>query len=167
MRFQDSHLGRLRSLLGPVPLLVPGALVVVEDRSGRLLLQQRVDDHEWEIPAGSCEPGQSFAATAVTELREETGLEAAERDLVPFACLSDPAEHTIVYPNGDVVLAYAMCFLLTGVDAAAVEPRPDGVETRSVGWYPAHGLPAPVRSGTRSVLDLLGRFHATGTFQAR
>ncbi|MGJ7441277.1 NUDIX domain-containing protein [Aquipuribacter sp. MA13-6] len=167
MSFQDSHLGRLRAVVGPVPLLVPGAQVVVEDRSGRLLLQQRVDDHEWEVPAGSCEPGQSFTATAVAELQEETGLLASEADLVPFACLSDPGEHTLVYPNGDVVLAYAMCFLLPGVDAAAVHPRPDAVETRSVGWYLREDLPAPLRSSTGVVLALLERFRASGAFQAR
>jgi len=37
--FADSYLGRLRSLVGPRLLLVPGARVVIENEAGEILLQ--------------------------------------------------------------------------------------------------------------------------------
>lgn len=166
MNFADSHLGQLRALVGHMPITVPGAQVVVRDQDGRLLLQRRFDDGTWEVPAGACEPGQSFAQTAVAELAEETGLVVSETDLVPFASLSDPNVHTLHYPNGDVVLAYALCFLLDGVDAATTHPRPDRVESTEVDWFARSSLPSPVRSTTVAVLELLDRYRASGQFQA-
>ncbi len=167
MGFADSHLGHLRSLVGPMPIAVPGAQVVVRDRYGRVLLQQRTDDGTWEVPAGACEPGQSFARTAVVELAEETGLASDEADLIPFACLSEPDVHTLRYPNGDVVLAYAMCFLLDGVDPVMQQPRPDLTEADRVGWFEPDALPAPLRDATVAVLDLLQRYLDAGLFQVR
>ena len=31
-------------------------------------------------------------------------------DLVPFATFSDPVAHLLIYPNGDQVHAFALCF---------------------------------------------------------
>jgi 8-oxo-dGTP diphosphatase len=52
-----------------------GALVV---RRGRLLLVRRAQDPwkgSWDIPGGFCDAGEHPEATAVRELREETGLD--------------------------------------------------------------------------------------------
>ena len=54
-----------------------------------MLLTKRADDGSWCAPAGAAEPGGSFARTAVDELAEETGIEGAENDLIPFGCLSE------------------------------------------------------------------------------
>ena len=59
-----------------------GALVV---RDGRVLLVRRSIDPwrgRWDIPGGFCEQGEHPEATAVRELREETGLEIAIESLV-------------------------------------------------------------------------------------
>ena len=40
----------------------------------------------WELPMGTCEPGVSAAATAATELREETGLVAGQHRTSSRAC---------------------------------------------------------------------------------
>ena len=54
------------------------ALVVVYTPQLDVLLIERADfpDH-WQSVTGSQEPGESLAATATRELREETGIEAA------------------------------------------------------------------------------------------
>lgn len=49
------------------------------DTIQHILVQRRADSGAWEIPAGACEPGQSFATAAVAELAQETGIVAERR----------------------------------------------------------------------------------------
>ena len=102
MSFEGSSLWRVRQKVGNDLLLWPGATVLVEDADGRILLGLRRDNGEWAMPGGGAEAGGSFASTALDELREEVGLEADAGDLIAFACVSEPADHLIPYPNGDL-----------------------------------------------------------------
>lgn len=42
---------------------------------GRLLLQRRADTGEWGVPGGGWEDGETFAETAMREVREETAVD--------------------------------------------------------------------------------------------
>ena len=54
------------------------ALVVVHTNDLRVLLLERADfAGHWQSVTGSAEPGEAIDATAVRELREETGIDAA------------------------------------------------------------------------------------------
>ena len=57
--------------------------VIVTD-GRRLLLGHATRSPRWDIPKGEAEPGESFAAAARRELREETGLDAPEAALRPL-----------------------------------------------------------------------------------
>jgi 8-oxo-dGTP pyrophosphatase MutT (NUDIX family) len=163
MTFSGSYLWRLRQRIGRDLVLMPGAMIVVESGSG-ILMTERYDDGRWSLPAGAAEEGGSFALTALTELREETGLSASEEDLIPFGCLSEAEMHTIHYPNGDVTHCFAMCFKLKKWTGELVA---DHDETRRVGFFDPRRLPAPVHEPTRIAIDLYLRFSETGRFQVR
>ncbi|PMY37394.1 NUDIX hydrolase [Pseudomonas sp. GW456-L14] len=45
---------------------------------GGQILFVRKDRAKWSLPGGKVEPGESLAAAAIRELREETGLDASE-----------------------------------------------------------------------------------------
>ena len=65
--------------------------VIVTDGE-RILLGHATRSPRWDIPKGLAEPGESFAAAAVRELFEETGLcvtESELRDLGVHAYLRD------------------------------------------------------------------------------
>lgn len=54
---------------------------MLDDR--RVLLGHATRSPRWDIPKGLAEPGEDFAAAAVRELREETGLDVDPAALVP------------------------------------------------------------------------------------
>lgn len=168
MSFADSHLGVLREKVGSMPIAAPGVQVAVTDpECERVLLQRRVDTGEWEIPGGACEPQWSFAENASRELEEETGIPVDALDLTPFTTVSGAAKHTLRYPNGDVVIAFAVCFHATlQVDALASRTgRGDG-EAEPPTWFEIADLPAPMHAPTLVALRRLLGHLRTGGFVA-
>jgi mutator protein MutT len=85
---------------GPTPVGI--ALV---ERRGSYLIRQRPPGTAmagyWEFPGGKCEPGESPAAAAARECREEIGIE------VNVGALRREVEHR--YPHGWVRLSYYDC----------------------------------------------------------
>jgi 8-oxo-dGTP pyrophosphatase MutT (NUDIX family) len=145
-------------------VLMPGAMVAVQRDDRRVLLTKRTDDGTWCLPAGAAEPGGSFARTAIDELAEETGIEVAERDLVPFGCLSEAETHTIHYPNGDVTHCFALCFLTRTWRG---KPRPDEEESTEARFVDLGAPPEPLHPPTAHALELLAAYLHSGSFQAR
>ena len=122
----------------PQARLVPTAGVVIRDENGRLLLVKRADDGTWCLPGGRLEPGESWAACAVRECREETGLTVALRGL--FGVYSDPADQVHTYPDGDRIQVTAVVF---SADVLAGEPLPvDPREITASGFFAPGEIPA-------------------------
>ncbi|GAC1373463.1 MAG: NUDIX hydrolase [Pseudarthrobacter sp.] len=159
-----SYVWELRQQVGSRQLLLPGAQVLVLGAQGTVLFQRRVDNGVWEFPAGACEPGQSFATTAVAELFEETGIRADSADLVAFASLSEPELHQLEYPNGDKVHAFALCFALERWEGDVL---PEEAEVSEIAFFPLTEAPSPTHPPTLEVIRLYQRYRETGAFQAR
>jgi mutator protein MutT len=83
---------------------------------GQLLITQRHADAHlgglWEFPGGKREPGESFEACLVREIREELGVDIAVGELF------EEVAHD--YPEKSVRLKFFLCRLLAG------EPQPLG-----------------------------------------
>lgn len=60
-------------------------LVVIHTQDGQALLMERADAPGfWQSVTGSQEAGETLAETAAREVREETGLDATQFELVPW-----------------------------------------------------------------------------------
>jgi 8-oxo-dGTP pyrophosphatase MutT (NUDIX family) len=164
MTYRGSYLWRLRQAIGHELVLMPGAMVALEEEDGSILLTKRADDGTWCLPAGAAEPGGSFARTAIDELAEETGIEVEKGDLVPFGCLSESEAHTIHYPNGDVTHCFALLFLAKRWRG---EPNPNRDEATEAGFFELDTLPEPMHAPTDRALELLAAYRRSGTFQVR
>lgn len=88
---------RLRELVGHDLLPAPGVAALIQDESGRLLLQQR-GDGLWGLPGGELEPDETPADGLIREVWEEMGVRAQPLRL--HGVFSGPDWH-VIHPGGD------------------------------------------------------------------
>jgi ADP-ribose pyrophosphatase YjhB (NUDIX family) len=99
----------LRKIVGTIPLILVGAVVIITDNENRILLQKRMHHPvgRYGLPGGLMELGESTMETAQREVYEETGLKVSNLNLID---VFSGKEHFIKAPNGDqfyvVVTAY-------------------------------------------------------------
>jgi len=105
--------------------LAAGVLVLDADDRVLLVGQHRytLDAYSWEIPEGGVPDGEGPLDGARRELREETGVEAAEWH-----------ELARLHLSNSVTDEAAILFLATGVTHGAADP--DGTEDLTVRWVP-------------------------------
>lgn len=114
-----------------------GAVVLVRNRSGDVLLVRPAYKNGWQLPGGGARPGEALVVAAARELKEETGLSREIRhalalDQVPVAADSPSAEGFDVVCDGGT---------LTPEEASAVtvpESAPHALS--SLTWVPLDDL---------------------------
>lgn len=123
--------------------------VILQD--GRLLLAQRADGGQWNLPSGSVEVGETVTAALEREVREETGYVVAVGRLV--GVYSDPSFQIVRYPDGRVWHYVNLCF---ACDLRGGTPRPAPGETLALGWFAPDALPGNlVRPHQQRIQDAL------------
>src|SRR5690554_3007106 len=126
----DGYVRWLRAQVGSQLIYLVYATALVFDEAGRILVQRRYDFDWLSVPGGALEPGESLAACARREVREETGLDVQIERLV--GVFSHP-DYNLLYPNGDQVQQWTVCVVARPVDGAL---HADGGETLQVQWMP-------------------------------
>jgi 8-oxo-dGTP pyrophosphatase MutT (NUDIX family) len=146
----DPYLRFLRSKVGHALIVAPVAAVAARDHEGRLLLQQRSDDHTWGLPGGWMSPGESALDCARRECLEETGWEIEITGLL--GVYSDPTQHTVTYPNGDQAQ-----FVATVFEARCIrQVHETDQETLALSFVTPATLPDSLYSADReAILDAL------------
>lgn len=139
------YIEELRKLAGHRPILLVGAGVLVTDPAGRLLLGLRTDNHQWGLPGGATELGETVEATARREMIEETGLEADELTL--FEVFSGP-EFFYTYPNGDQVHNISVVYTCGAYHGAL---KGDG-EHKTFRFFAPDELPEAISPPVRPVI---------------
>ena len=148
----SSQLARLREVIGHELILLPSVSVIVVDDQGRLLLVRHTGDRDgWAVPGGAVDIGESPAQVAVREIREETGLQISQLQLLDVL---GGTHYEVTYPNGDRV-AY-----VTAVYQARIAggiPVPDLEEISQLGWFtPAQLSGVDLNRFTRALLRAIG-----------
>lgn len=127
----------LRQLTGPERLITVGAGAIIQNSAGQILLTLR-RERLWGIPAGLMELGESISGTLIREAREEMNVDVAVRELL--GVFTGPGTfHT--YADGNQVQIVSTLFR---ADLAGGDLRPDGDETRDIGWFDPFRLPEMV-----------------------
>jgi len=96
-----AHIARLRAVVGHELLLLPSVSVLPVDEAGRILLVREAGhDDGWGTLGGAVEPGESPAAAAVREAREEI---SADVELIRLLDVLGGPDYEVTYANGDRV----------------------------------------------------------------
>jgi ADP-ribose pyrophosphatase YjhB (NUDIX family) len=131
----------------PTPKLDVRALLL--DEQQRILLIREKADGCWSLPGGWCDVGDSPAAAAVREVREESGLEC---EAVQLLALFDKLKHPHPPQLPHAHKAFFLCRMTGG------ELLTDTSETYGAGWFGLHELPPLSRD--RVVREQLETLHA-------
>ena len=140
-----AYIEELRKLIGHRPIIMVGAAVLVTDAQGRLLMGHRSDNHQWGIPGGSMEPGETLEETARRETEEETGLKVGKMEL--FGIYSGP-EFFYTYPNGDQVYNVSVIYSSSDYQGALGENE----EHSSFRFFAAAELPDAITPPIRPII---------------
>ncbi len=121
---------------------------LVFDRSGRVLIDQRLDQGllggMWEFPGGKQEPGEAIADTIARELREELAIEVAvEEELIRL-------DHT--YSHKRLRFIVHLCRHLAGEPQPLASQQVRWVEPGDLGAFP---FPAANARIIAALLDLI------------
>ncbi|MDP9764307.1 NUDIX domain-containing protein [Deinococcus enclensis] len=152
-----SDLLNLRAVWGTRPLLSVGVSVLLQDETGRVLLQRRGDDGRWGTPGGGLNPGEDFLTAAHRELFEETGLRCPDLRLLPLdqGLVSGP-DFYHRYPTGhEVYMVGARAHGHLPAAALAGAQPDDSGETLDLRWFPLDALPELSSNTNRASLSVL------------
>src|SRR5262245_20344778 len=120
-----------------------GAAAVILNGAGHVLLVKHTYGRlNWELPGGNAEAEESIVATAIREVREETGLQVR-------------ALHTtgIYYEPADDIHQFA--FLCQPLDLTTM-PQPSSDEISACAFWPLAALPRPINDFTiRRIMDAI------------
>ncbi|MEV0704809.1 NUDIX domain-containing protein [Saccharopolyspora sp. NPDC050389] len=114
--------------------LAPTSFAVVRDAQRRVLLVQRIDTRNWELPGGKVNVGESAPNATVREVNEEADV------LITVTGLADvytAPGHVMVYSSGEVRQQFAVCFHAKPLRG---EPCPDHEETINAAWVETEAL---------------------------
>jgi ADP-ribose pyrophosphatase YjhB (NUDIX family) len=148
-----AHIARLRAVVGHELLLLPSVSVLPVDGAGRVLLVRHAGhDDGWGVLGGAVDVGESPAAAAVREAREEI---SAGVQLVRLVDVLGGPDFEVSYPNGDrtaYVTAVYEARIITG------SPAPGGGELSELAWFTPGQLPGLQLSRfARALLHATGR----------
>ncbi|SDC64290.1 NUDIX hydrolase [Shouchella lonarensis] len=147
----------LREYVGTKPLILPGAIVILWDELEQKVLLQERHDGPWGLPGGLMNLGESFEEVATREVKEETGLDVHELELLN---VFSGREYYLKAPNGDELYSVTAVYVCKSFSGTLSD---DNDETRSLSFYSLDSLPSPLTKGdTRYLQAFKKNFHNEG-----
>lgn len=144
------YISELRKTIGSRPIISVGATVLVTNDQREVLFQHRSDTHDWGLPGGSMELGETLEEVAIRELEEETGLQTTQLELI--GVFSGPRFY-FQYPNGDET--YSVIHLYHAKDVTGTLAMLDG-ESLNLSYFSQTTLPETIERRANELLKQLG-----------
>lgn len=139
------YIGDIRKLVGHMPLILDTAGGILLNDRHQVLLNLRTDTHNWSLPGGYMEFGETFAQTCVREYKEDSGLDV---EIVRPLKLFD--QGIFAYPNGDKVQTITQLFLVRKVGGELLSAATD--ETLRLDYFDFGKLPPLLNTQNEQML---------------
>lgn len=122
------YIENLRKLVGTIPLILVGAVVIILDSENKVLLQERTSPYKvWGLPGGLMELGESTEDTAKREVFEETGLKVENMKLLNI--FSGDKYFTKI-PNGDEFYSVTAVYYTSHFSGSIILNKDEGTELK-------------------------------------
>lgn len=124
-----------------------GIGVMIQNEQGQVLLGERNSSHgagEWCFPGGHLEFGERIFQTAQREVKEETGLEVDEFNLISIA-----DEMRYIESDGKHYLNVGIKAVYKGGEPRLMEPD----KCNQWKWFDLENLPNPMFEGTELIIE--------------
>jgi 8-oxo-dGTP pyrophosphatase MutT (NUDIX family) len=136
----------LRRYVGHKLIILPGAVVIIINSRGEILLQLR-PDNSWGLPGGLMELGESFEETARREVYEETGLELG--NLILLEVFSGKKYYNKI-SNGDEFYAATVAYTTREYNGTL---RIDDKESVNLKFFNINNLPQSLGKGYKDHIN--------------
>ncbi|BDZ29613.1 NUDIX hydrolase [Lactiplantibacillus sp. WILCCON 0030] len=140
-----NYIKELRALVGHKPLILNTAAGILVNDQQQVLLNLRTDTHNWSLPGGYLEYGETYATACIREYKEDSGIDV--KIVAPIG-IFDQGETT--YPNGDVVQTITELFLVEAVGGHQLAQATD--ETIRLDYFDFDHLPPLLNQQTADTL---------------
>ncbi len=145
------YVHEIRKLVGHRPIILNTAAGILLNDAGEVLLNERVDTHNWSLPGGYLEYGETYAQACVREYKEDSGVEVAIKARIDIFDVGE-----VHYPNGDITQTISGLFLVEQVGGQFLQHETD--ETLSVEFFPFDKLPPLLNQQTADMLAAANNF---------
>jgi MutT/NUDIX family protein len=125
--------------LSHIPFIQTGAAIIIRNKNGQILLQERTDRDKWGLPGGCQDLGEDLRFTAVREAFEETGIKLDPNDIKLIDTLSGESRKNS-YPNGDIVYNNTSLYLADVSMKDALNLKGDS-ETKRLRFFNIENVP--------------------------
>ncbi len=154
--FRLGYVEELRKIVGHRPLIFVGAVTIIVDECGRILLQQRkFPSGTWGITGGLMELGESTEEVAKREVFEETGLKIDDLQLIN---VYSGAENYIKAENGDEFYVVTIAYFSKNVKGNLLV---DTSESLTFEFFYPDQLPNNIVKSHKKILDEFLKNHYT------
>ena len=142
-----------------IPFIQTGAAIIIRNKNGEILLQERTDRDKWGLPGGCQDLGEDLRVTAVREAFEETGITLDPNEITLIDTLSGESRKNS-YPNGDIVYNNTSLYLADVSLSDASSLKGDS-ETKRLRFFAADEVPENLMDADliKSYVSYINRRH--------
>ncbi|MCH4172070.1 MAG: NUDIX hydrolase [Lactobacillus sp.] len=145
------YIQAIRAKVAHMPIILNAAAGAIVKDKQQILLQERTDTHNWSLPGGYMEYGETYEQNVLREVAEDSGFQV--KIIAPIG-LFDQGFTT--YPNGDQCQVISRLFLVEPIGGDMIVSPTD--ETLSLKYFDFDNLPPLLNPQTKDMIIATQKF---------